>query len=187
MACVALLGDRVAAAAALACVAPAGADGLEFLAGMGEENIVEMRYALEGRAALEPYLREMTSQLVASTPTEIAQILQTILSPVDRDVVSGALAEHIVGGMHAGLSPGPEGWIEDDLAFVARWGFSVEDIRAPVLLMQGEQDLMVPGDHGRWLAQRIAGVDARLLPEDGHLTLTQRRMPEILIWLLARL
>ena len=187
LACVALLGDRVAAAAAVACVAPAEADGLQFLAGMGEENVEEFGHAVEGRAALEPYLCEMTSQLLASNPGDVAQIMQTILSPVDREVFSGALAEHIVGGMHAGLAPGPEGWIEDDLAFVADWGFCVEDIRAPVLLMQGEQDLMVPADHGRWLAGRIDGVDAHVLPDEGHLTIIQRRMPEILDWLLAKL
>lgn len=41
LACAALLGDRVVAAASLAGVAPYGATGLNFLAGMGDDNVDE--------------------------------------------------------------------------------------------------------------------------------------------------
>ena len=41
LACAALLPDRIAACASIAGVAPYDADGLDFLAGMGEANIVE--------------------------------------------------------------------------------------------------------------------------------------------------
>ena len=56
----------------------------------------------------------------------------------------------------------------------------------PVLLLQGVHDLMVPPDHGRWLAQRIAGVDARVSDSDGHLTLVGERAPEVQVWLVER-
>jgi hypothetical protein len=38
-----------------------------------------------------------------------------------------------------------------------------------------------------WLAARIPGVEARLLDDDGHLTLLQDRIPEVHDWLSARL
>jgi pimeloyl-ACP methyl ester carboxylesterase len=187
LACAALLGDRVAGAAALASIAPPDADGLDLTAGMGEENVVEFGHAMQGRAALDPYLREMVPEILASTVPELIEIMRTVLGPPDLEILDGREAEIILGEMQTGLAPGHEGWLEDDLVFVQPWGFDVAAIDVPVLVMQGEQDLMVPGDHGRWLGARIPGAELRVLPEEGHLTLTLRRMPEILDWLLGKL
>jgi hypothetical protein len=44
----------------------------------------------------------------------------------------------------------------------------------------------VPVSHGRWLAARIPGVEARIGAGDGHLTLVERRVREVNDWLLAR-
>ena len=113
-------------------------------------------------------------------------MLSTILSPVDREVVTGVLAEYLHASTAAALRPGVAGWRDDDLAFTRPWGFDPGEIRTPVLLWQGVQDLMVPPGHGRWLADRIPGVEAHISEEDGHLTITERRTPEIHRWLLDR-
>ena len=39
---------------------------------------------------------------------------------------------------------------------------------------------MVPFGHGQWLAARIPGAQAHLLPGEGHLSLAERHYGEIL-------
>ena len=56
----------------------------------------------------------------------------------------------------------------------------------PVLHWQGEQDKFVPFGHGVWLSNHIPGVESHLSAEDGHLTITERHLPEIHAWLLER-
>jgi pimeloyl-ACP methyl ester carboxylesterase len=41
----------------------------------------------------------------------------------------------------------------------------------PVFLWQGSADLMVPFDHGRWLARHVPGVTAHLEDGEGHLSI----------------
>jgi len=52
------------------------------------------------------------------------------------------------------------------------------------MLWHGRHDRFVPFGHGEWLAKQIPGVEAHLSDEDGHLTLSQRRIPAVHTWLL---
>jgi pimeloyl-ACP methyl ester carboxylesterase len=183
LACAALLPHLVGAAACIAGLAPPDAEGLDLMAGMGETNVVEFGAALDGRAKLEPLLEEFAASMLSGTAED--ENLESLISEADAAVMP-ELTEWLDGGAREGLAPGLEGWIDDDIAFVTPWGFDLADIKVPVLLWQGEQDLMVPFEHGRWLAARIPGVDARLTPEDGHLTITTNHFDDILDWLLAK-
>lgn len=186
LACTALLAEHVTAAASLASVAPWDADGLDVMAGMGEDNIREFGAAVAGPEQLVPFLTEAREEMLAVEPEQIVALLRSIISDVDAAILTGAFGELFHAWGQEGLAGGIEGWKDDDLAFVKPWGFELSAIEVPVLLWQGEQDLMVPPAHGRWLAERIPGVEARLSPEDGHLTLaTAERMSETLDWLLS--
>jgi pimeloyl-ACP methyl ester carboxylesterase len=186
LACAALLGDRVAAAASLAGVAPYDAEGLDWLEGMGADNLEEFAAVLAGREALEPLLETHRAAFATVTGEGLRAQWATLLSAVDAEVATAELADHLVETVRAGLAPGVEGWVEDDLAFVEPWGFALDAITVPVLVWQGEEDRFVPPSHGRWLAEHVSGADARLTPEDGHLTLMEHRVTDVHAWLLER-
>src|SRR3954471_20450351 len=185
LACAALLLDRVISAASLASVAPYDADGLDFLAGMGDENVEEFGAAVAGEEPLRPMLEAMRTEVLGTTPESVADQMRSLLPPVDVAVITGDFAVYLHGSMTAGQQPGYEGWLDDDLAFVSDWGFRPEDIGVPTLLRQGRQDLMVPFAHGEWLAARVPAAEARLTEDDGHLTLIADLGP-IHDWLLRQ-
>ena len=72
----------------------------------------------------------------------------------------------------------------DDLAFIADWGFPL-GAGAPVTVWQGDQDMMVPFGHGKWLAASLPAARAHLIPGAGHLSLAVGQFAEILDDLLS--
>ena len=186
LACAALCDERCVAVASLAAVAPIDAEGLDWLDGMGEENHVEFGKTREGEGVLRPYLEHEAEGVLAAQPDDLLRLFETLLGPADRAVLSGDFAAWLLQSDKTALGSGVDGWVDDDLAFDTDWGFDVTAINRPVLLLHGDDDRFVPVSHGHWLAARIPGVEARIDPADGHLTLLERRMREVNDWLLAR-
>jgi pimeloyl-ACP methyl ester carboxylesterase len=182
LACAALLPDLVTAAASLASPAPYGAEGLDYFAGMGKDNVDDIRLFLTDEAAARAKMDKDRDEILATSPDDPAKGIESLLTPADAAVLRGELAEYLVSSEQAGLAPGSEGWWEDNCMH-RPWGFDLADICVPVLLLHGRQDMFVPFGHGEWLAKHIPGVEARLLDDDGHLTLMQNRVPEVHAWL----
>jgi pimeloyl-ACP methyl ester carboxylesterase len=194
LACAALLPDLVVAAAAVASLAPFGGDGLDYFAGMGQGNVDEIRLYLSDEPAAraktdkdrEEILAEPPADATNGTPHGAPDGLATLLSAPDAAAMTGGLGDYLAAAMRDGLAPGSEGWWEDN-CMLRPWGFSLAEIKVPVLLLHGRLDKFVPFGHGEWLAASIPGVEARLLDDDGHLTLLQSRIPEVHAWLSDRL
>ncbi|WP_432824691.1 alpha/beta fold hydrolase [Dactylosporangium sp. CA-092794] len=177
LACAALLPGRCAAAATLAGVAPYGAAGLDWLAGMGPENVEEFGAAAAGPEALTAFLDQAAAGLRGVTGDEIAAALGGLVPPVDVAAITGVFADSLAEGFRSAVSTGTAGWRDDDLAFVRPWGFEPAAITVPVAVWQGGQDLMVPPAHGAWLAAHIPGADAHLDPAAGHISLVNAAGP----------
>jgi pimeloyl-ACP methyl ester carboxylesterase len=170
LACGARLG-ATAAVLVIAGVAPyQAADGLDWMAGMGEENIAEFSAALHGEDRLRPYLLAAREQLKAATAADLVASLDTLLPDVDRAVLTGEFGEDLAASFHEALRTGVEGWFEDDMAFTRSWGFELAEISVPTMIWQGSADLMVPYAHGRWLASQLPAASAHLEEGEGHLS-----------------
>src|SRR4051812_32474985 len=186
LAAAALLPDRVAAVAVLASVAPFDADGLDFTAGMGEQNVKDFEAVLRNEAShLETMDRER-SGLLAAKPEDLLGAWSTLLGPADREAATSELAEFLLEHLQAGLEHGYDGWVDDEFVVVWPWGFELSSIRVPVLVWHGEEDRFVPPSHGRWLGEHIPGAELRITADDGHLTLLAGRIPVVHAWLLER-
>lgn len=171
LACAALLPGRVTAVVAGASLAPFDAAGLDWFAGMIASGEATLRAAAAGRAAKEAYEASDAHYDPEFTEADLA----ALNGPWSwfAKVVGPALAN----------GPGPS--IDDDLAYVRPWGFDPASITAPVLLLHGERDGMVPASHSRWLASRIPGAELRVTPDDGHISVLNHA-PAALDWLLSR-
>jgi pimeloyl-ACP methyl ester carboxylesterase len=185
LACAALLPERCRAAATLAGVGPWGQPDLDFLAGMGPENVAEFRAAFEGEAAVRGWLQAHGEAFRHVTGVELAAAFGGLVPAIDQAVLSDGYAEHMAAEMRRALAPGFDGWVDDDLAFTRAWGFELASIRCPVMVWQGDLDLMVPFAHGRWLARAIPGARAVLVPGHGHVSLVTRFRDQILDDLVA--
>jgi pimeloyl-ACP methyl ester carboxylesterase len=171
LACAALLPDRVRAAATIAGVGPYGVPDLDFLAGMGQENVDEFSAALVGGEPLAAMLEGSSKEVLAASVEELADVFGTLLPPVDRAAFTDEVAAYFKDSSEVAFRDGSWGWYDDDVMFVRDWGFDLGSIRAPIAVWQGELDKMVPFAHGRWLAANVPGARAHLHADHGHISI----------------
>jgi pimeloyl-ACP methyl ester carboxylesterase len=172
LACAALLTDRVLACVCVAALAPYGAEGLDWFAGMADGGVADLTAAAAGRTALEQHLDRSDFDPEQFTAADHAAISG------DWAWLGGVAGKAVQGGTG--------GMVDDDLAYVAPWGYAPEQVVAPVLLVHGEQDRMVPSSHGRWLAARVPGAELWLRPDDGHISVLHSA-EDALAWLATKL
>jgi pimeloyl-ACP methyl ester carboxylesterase len=170
LACAARL-EAAAAVLVIAGVAPYGVPDLDWLNGMGQDNIDEFSAALTGADKLAPYLWAQHEHLKDVAGSDIIGSLASLLPDVDRAVLTDEFGEDIASSFREGLRNGIDGWLDDDLAFAEPWGFDLAEIGKPVTLWQGSADLMVPFAHGQWLASRLPRASVHLEQGEGHLSI----------------
>jgi pimeloyl-ACP methyl ester carboxylesterase len=184
LACAALLPDITVAVSSVASLAPYDAAGLDYFAGMGELNAEDIKLFFSDPAAARRSHHENWEEARAATPEQLAEIMTSVLSPVDAAALTGELAEWMASSTRDGLAAGDQGWWDDGVAELTSWGFDLRDIGVPVKIWHGRQDRMVPVQHGEWLAANVPGAEADISDRDGHVTMIGR-IGEIHDWLLG--
>ena len=103
------LARRVAAVASIAGIGPHGEDDLDFLAGMGQDNVDEFGAALAGEPALRAFLEGARPGLLDVTPAQIVEGLDSLLPPPDRACVVGRAGREPRGQLRARAQAGCRG------------------------------------------------------------------------------
>jgi pimeloyl-ACP methyl ester carboxylesterase len=145
-------------------MAPFGAAGLDWFAGMGPNSEKTLRAAATSRAARE-----------AVEPGD------PDFTPSDWAALEGTWSwfGKVVGPALAGDPLAP---VDDDLAYVRPWGVDPATITTKALVMHGTDDRMIPAAHASWLAGRIPGAELLLVPGEGHISVLNHAQ-RALAWL----
>jgi pimeloyl-ACP methyl ester carboxylesterase len=157
--CAAVLGSRVRAVLSLAGIAPYGADGLDWFAGMVPSGVAALGTAAAGR--------EVRAALETSGFAYDARFTEADLAVFEGPW--GWLGK--VAG--SGLDAGPYGQIDDDVSYTLPWGCDPGAITAPVLLLHGTADRIIPAGHGSWLAAHCPTAELRPCDGDSHFTIVK--------------
>jgi pimeloyl-ACP methyl ester carboxylesterase len=182
LACAALLPPRLIRAAALVSLAPYDAVGLDWFAGMVESNIEDFRDAVTDPGLVAARLEQNAAEIRADPFSKVIS-LDAEMPESDRRVVADPSLRAMLAQTFAeAVRASADGWIDDNMAFCAPWGFDVSHIRVPVLLWHGAEDTYSPATHTQWLAQHIPTATATIQPGAGHFG-AYEVLPEVLSWL----
>src|ERR1700728_2915603 len=130
LACAALLPDLVAAAASLASLAPYPAEGIDWFAGMGQENVDDFKLTQTDEAAARAKTDTDREELLATSPEDAAKAIESLLTPTDAAALHGELAEYLTYSSQDGLAPGSQGWFDDNY-MATPWGVDLAGITVP--------------------------------------------------------
>jgi len=181
LACAAVLRDRVVAATSLAADAPytaVTAEGLDWFQGMSDWHTQFFKAMMSNPAALD----ELSAPDIL-TRDQFRERVSSILSDVDRLALTDELVDYVMASEREGQRAGLAGGRDDSLAEIAPWGFDLATIRVPLQVWHGKHDKFVPFPQGEWLAAHLPEADIHLESEEGHVSLFERRIPDVHEWL----
>lgn len=153
LACAALAPERVAAVVVFAGIAPFWGSP-DWFAGMTDPS--GLQAALAG-----PHARRAHADTAQFTPD--------VFTARDWAALNGPWSA-LGDDAGAGAADGPDGEVDDDLAYTTRWGVELGTITADVLLVQGGRDRVIPATHAGWMLERLPAAELWLRPHEGHVS-----------------
>jgi len=185
LAVAACLPERVTRAACAVSPAPYDVD-FDWFTGMDPLNIREVEWALQGEEVLAPELEREAAEMLERTAADPAKVLSDEWGISDADRAELARPERhdvIRQDTSESVRTGVWGWVDDMLAILKPWGFDFGEIRVPTRVIYGGTDVLVPVQHGEWLARNVPGAEVVVEEELGHLG-SPELVRERLGWLL---
>jgi pimeloyl-ACP methyl ester carboxylesterase len=151
----------------------------------GAKNTLGRRDALLYRLADKaPWLLRLmlwkVSKDVRANPASILSLFEDVSVSdklvLERPDIQRAMSETVAGAFEQGTRG-----VAWDWRLEARpWGFSLRDVRMPVHVWHGEQDIVQPVEQGRILARELPNARAVFFADEGHISLIANRYEELL-------
>jgi pimeloyl-ACP methyl ester carboxylesterase len=169
LAVAARLRERVTRAGCIAGVAPFDMPGFGWFAGMDAVNIEEIGWALEGEDVLAREIERMAAawlERVADDPSNPGEVE---FSEADRAVLARPERHEAIRRMlNEAFRQGVWGYVDDIFCLIQPWGFDVTEIRVPTRIDYGLTDVLVPPQHGEWLAHNVPNAKVVIDEQGGH-------------------
>ena len=81
---------------------------------------------------------------------------------------SPGMKDMFIHDLCEGMESSLDAPVLDIVLFGRHWGFALEDIKAPIVFVQGDTDHIVPYVHGEQQAQRVPDSELIARPGEGH-------------------
>ena len=172
LAVAARLPERVTRAACIAGVAPFDMPGFDWFADMDAVNIDELGWALEGEDVLAREIERTAAGMLERVADDPSKVIsdEVQLSEADRAVMaSPERHEATRRTINEAFRDGVWGYVDDIFCLIQPWGFDVTEIRVPTRVDYGLTDVLVPRQHGEWLAHNVPNAEAVIDEQGGHL------------------
>src|SRR5215212_11794784 len=140
-----------------------------------EETPEELADALDEEAKM---LRENPAEWYAGFVAEVAEVDRRVL---ERPEVRATAIEMF----QEAVRQGAVGWVDNVVRLGRPWPFRLEEVVADVRFHHGEEDTNAPPQRVKELAERIPTSRLRLYPGEGHISILDRPIKEIVETLLA--
>ena len=164
----------------LAGVGEWGNSDLNFLDGMGPENHDEFGAALAGEVQIEDWMKRNSPGMKNISAPDLVAGFGGLIGDADKKALTADVADVYAASFRRALSVSYYGWLDDDLAFVQKFGFDLAKVNKPILVWQGDDDFMVPKAHSEWLAKHIPTAKLNFVPGHGHISLGEDYRSEII-------
>jgi pimeloyl-ACP methyl ester carboxylesterase len=171
LAVAALMPDRVTRCATELGVGDYTAPDLDFFAGMSDEDVREWKDSERGEAWLVEHA--------------YPELVTWLDSPDPLPGVSGELREMLLRALRESVANGPAGYVDDSLSLVSPWGFTLDQVKAPTLVLAATEDESVPRRHAEWLVARIRDAEPVWSP-GGHIADHSKAEERVIRWLVGR-
>ncbi len=166
IACAWKIPQRLKSAISVSGLAPFGIAGVKEALSKSERQQYELADKL-------PWLTRLFlwkfAQDARKNPSSIFSMFEN-MAAADKDLLTQIEAKQVLVKMINGAFEQGTRAVTYDTALMTRpWGFSLDEVKFPVHVWQGEADTLVPLKHAEVLAELIPNAQARYFPSEGHM------------------